>query len=120
MIEIHEDHNVCVAHAGSTQLVNDARGLYGIPLSSRPGTSQDFTRNHHGGPDTFLRGRSGAMALCEPEGPPRYDPGINRNILDLHNVRNGIDLRTTIMIRNIPNHVGFSLQYHPALRSRSL
>ncbi|KAF3132849.1 hypothetical protein TWF594_009366 [Orbilia oligospora] len=103
MIEIHEDQNVCV-HAGSTQLVNDARRLYGIPFSSGPATGQELARSHYGGSNALFRGRSGAMTLYEPESP-RYDPGINRNILDLHNVRNGIDLRTTIMIRNIPNHL---------------
>ncbi|RVD88114.1 uncharacterized protein DFL_002310 [Arthrobotrys flagrans] len=105
MIEIHEDQNVCVVHAGSSELVNDARRIYGIPFASGLGASQELTRNHCGRSNTLVRGHSGAMALYGPDSPPRYDVGINRNILDLHNVRNGIDLRTTIMIRNIPNHL---------------
>ncbi|KAK6521575.1 hypothetical protein TWF506_001788 [Arthrobotrys conoides] len=104
MIEIHEDQNVCVVHAGSTQLVNDARRLYGVPFSSGSGTGQELTRHRYGGSNALVRGHAGTMTLYEPDSP-RYDPGINRNILDIHNVRNGIDLRTTIMIRNIPNHL---------------
>ncbi|KAK6362056.1 hypothetical protein TWF730_005755 [Orbilia blumenaviensis] len=106
MIEIHEDQNVCVVHAGSTQLVNDARRLYGIPFGSH-GHGQDHTHNHYGGPNAPVRGRPNALGLYEPDpSPPRYDIGmINRNILDLQNIRNGVDLRTTIMIRNIPNHL---------------
>ncbi|KAK6350704.1 hypothetical protein TWF718_003890 [Orbilia javanica] len=101
MIEIHEDQNVCIVHAGSTQLVNEARRLYGSSFNSG---SQDLTR-HYGRSGPLVRGNSGTMALYDPDSPPRYDLSINRNILDLHNVRNGIDLRTTIMIRNIPNHL---------------
>ncbi|KAK6506937.1 hypothetical protein TWF481_005395 [Arthrobotrys musiformis] len=107
MIEIHEDQNVCVVHAGSTQLVNDARRLYGVPFASGSGSGHSQIsgpRNQYGGSTALTRGHSGAMTLYEPESP-RYDPGINRNIVDLYNVRNGIDLRTTIMIRNIPNHL---------------
>ncbi|KAK6534720.1 hypothetical protein TWF281_006022 [Arthrobotrys megalospora] len=105
MIEIHEDQNVCVVHARSTQLVNDARRLYGIPFSMNAGV-QDFTPHHYGGSNALVRGHSGPLAIYDPDSPPRYDVGmINRNILDLHKIRNGLDLRTTIMIRNIPNHL---------------
>ncbi|KAK6541625.1 hypothetical protein TWF694_007425 [Orbilia ellipsospora] len=132
MVEIHEDQNVCVVEAGSLELVNDpgrppfdasipfknlkiselsvhdgqlAAGAFVTPprnvqlATITPPDTNDKISFAPLGQSTNTE-----LVLCNNDEDDECDViVINKNILDIQSIVHGYDLRTTIMIRNIPN-----------------
>ncbi|KAF8472448.1 RNA recognition motif 2-domain-containing protein [Kalaharituber pfeilii] len=54
---------------------------------------------------TYHRPANWTMDCIGPRRPDSYHPVLNKNTVDLERISQGLDTRTTIMLRNIPNKV---------------
>ncbi|KAK6349684.1 hypothetical protein TWF696_005963 [Orbilia brochopaga] len=117
MIEITESENLCRVSAGSAQLISDQRREEKLRCLAERRCSdtghgvEECTPRHPNrfarGPTTTLRhvqlARLNARDHMRDHSP---DDKSNANYVDIAAIKAGKDLRTTIMVRNIPNRLG--------------